>query len=1238
MADDKFVNIREYIDISNVSNMETVYTFKGLINTIIISSKGNLIITVFDPSVISDIKSIQSKKLLVFFGQDLQQSFFAEISKVYDIGKENITHEIFSNNLLIFLDIECNVRNATSINFLNAISFDLLSIPDYLQFAKSSTRSVSDTVYQGMNTLIEWDKDSTVPFNFSSLQNIKSERELLMKFNNVSVQKVDEKYTKNLKNDTDSETDDSSIEDLVKGSNMKEDAKKAPFASEPSTSFDNKPNERSLKNPEKPGSINHEFPPKIELSPPSSPQDNYSPSPSPNKGKCDTDDSDNATIPEDEEFFGPKGIHLNNNEPEKNIDSLKPLSQKQISNLNLGYADSDKVSEKSSNENIKRPLEDSSTGQLNPAPKKSKTVASIDDSGLFYDAQEDLQQSVKKKEPTLFFEETSESSNEIQEEALIETEHSLNFFSDASMDNDEITNSDLSNNEDSESFNTEESEHTEFSGKTSNKIEPNNAKGLNYQTKLSHFASKAQRNAVSSSDYLASRNDIFEIQQSDSQKRLQFESDVESNEIREEPTIIHTGVQTTINYMTMELIWRKSHDILFDTSSSCISNPFESSMILKKSNPFTPAKPQMHRIPNIQSSKKKSKIQGALMSDARRTNKLTNIIPILAVDEDEAEEIMEDGMAIGSSPAKPKLGADEADEIEDNAIFVDDLLDEDEEILKGEENNNNKEDIAVVKKQKSNIDLRLNESESDSEFDGEAIDYNVKLTQHSDLKEHAFRKSGSNSKIHRLVKGVGNFVSIDCHVIGILPLTLEIPLDKHCSFVLQVVEAADYKRCLNNNKDIQKFIVDLQVSNTAILAKRLDLHNGEDLFRKVYKLLAIGSDNSVVLNIRRQKDDTLQWFYKYKFDDSLNIEPMKQQQKVNIKLSKSSTIADLNYENFGKHELYVNLVALRIKKEGTGGRLLVTDFLDFSTSEIIIIPPVTTLSGNDLTTVREVFVKDSYVFTKIIDEINKITGLNVDKQLSNGGIDSRFFTDYPLLNYGIMIKLSGWTKDFRGSIDLNLNSLIFLKRDKTIDGPPEEIQKLKALYKRYNGYTNQEFLQKNFSHLALFLPYLIDDKGHVTFEDNDKTLEEANYQFFKDQIVKPEFEEFSKDTEVFDVGSLTDLNDKLDNEFLVYKVNNVSITDIKYYSEKCLKLCLEKNNKTASIYLLQEKNVDLMFLQNKRNKKSHCPVFDNLQRVRYPLRLDMPIFVISRIAAFKKKGIHLKIWEMVGFDELWVNE
>lgn len=1253
MADDRTAYISEYIDISNVSNTETVYTFRGLINTIITSSKGNLILTIFDPSSMSDIKSIQSKKLLVYFGQALQQSFFTDLSKIYDIGRENKTHEIFANSMLIFVNIRCNVRNATSINFLNAVSFDLLSIPDYLHLANSSHRSESNTVYKSINTLTEWDKDPKVPFNFSSLQNSASERELLLKFNSVSVQKIAEKYIKNLKDDTDSDSDDSSNEDLKKSSNIIEDPKEALTVSESSISSNNIDNPKSLRNPEKLGSKNNDVPPKIELSPPSSPQDNYSPSPSPNKGKFNNDDSDSASSPEDEDFFGAHGIQLNNDEYadasentiEENVVSLKPLSQKHISNINLGFDDSDKVSDRSANENIKRPLEDSSAEQMDPAPKKSKRVASSDDSVHFYDAQEVLQKHGKKKEPTLFVEETSDSSNEIQEEALIQTQHHQKKFFDASNDEEDLNRSGSSNKDENlEAFNNVDGDHVESSGEANDKIVPSNFKVLKDKTSLSHFSYKTQKNVIGSSDYLALGNNIFETQQSDSPSRSQIQSHFSSkatsySEAIKEPIVMHTGVQTNINYMTMELIWRKTHEILFDTTSApYISNPSHSTMISKRSNPLTPAKHKTQRIPNIQSSKKKSKIQGALTSDAGRAHRLTNIIPILAVDDDEAEEIMEDGMAIGSSPAKPRLGTDEDEEIEDNAMFVDDFLEESEEIPSGEENKNTNEDIVLVEEQKSNIKLPTNDSGSDSELEGEAIDYNVKIIKNRQKEEHGCKKGGADSKIHRLVKGVGNFISINCNVIGILPLTPEIPLGKHCSFALQVVEAADYKRCLKNNKDLQNFIVDLQVSNTTILAKRLGLAAGEDLFKKVYKLLAIGSDREVVLNIRRQKDDTLQWFYKNKFDDSVKDEPMKEQQRASIQLSKSSTIADLNYENFGKHDLYVNLVALRIKKEGTGGRLLVTDFLDFSTSEIIIIPPVTTLSGNDLTTVREVFVKDSYVFSKIIDEVNKITGLNVDKQLSNGGIDSRFFTDYPLLNYGIMIKLSGWTKDFRGSIDLNLNSIIFLKRDKIIDGPPEEIQKLKALYKRYDGYTNQEFLRENFSNLAVFLPYLMDDKGHVVFEDNDKTSEKTNYQFFKDQMVKPEFEEFSKDTEVFEVESLSDLNDKLDNEFVIYKVNQVKITDIKYYSEKCLKLSLEKNDETASIYLLQEKNVDLMFLQNKGIKKSHSPVFDNLQRVEYPLSLDSPIFVISRIAAFKKKGIHLKTWEMVGFDELWVNE
>ncbi|KAL6930024.1 hypothetical protein ACO0SA_001431 [Hanseniaspora valbyensis] len=1103
-------------------------------------------------------------------------------------------------------------------NFLASSTFDILS---FQQFLETSTTNIDDVVDKSTKDLISnsviklcsWNLASQISFNFDYLQNTVSEIELLKNFAKKSEDKKNYKYIAGLRDDSD--TDDSIDLD---GINDTDDE-----LPEPKEKVENitKKTVLPILNTEL---KEKEAPPMIQLSPPSSSQeDNFSPSPSPNKHDLINNEHEKVSIYIDDEeevvknydddaqnFFNLNLSKLNKEtDSVTNKDILKSVSEKKIlPSVDLGFDDSDESDfDMVTGKRKKRDLDEAEKENVSPKLKRNKISSSSEESLQFYDAQEIANNEEDKEE--------TEEEEEEEEKILMNTDIKILFkhnYRDIESDSPNKSNS--SSKQALSQFFDEVNSDEKLSKNISDEPEKN--------TQLSSI----KETPIVITSEQKEQDNISRVTQSGGLIiRSQSQNESHATPTQEKPVIVHAGVQTNINYMAMELIWKRTHALLAEPSpSSTFSNSLNSPSLPFNLNNVTPISTKtrltkkMQHIPNLQMDKKGGTIQGALLSDpGREKQRLNKIDSVLEVDEDDVDEMMEDGMAIGSSPAKPRTVSngngeenddedegDDDEDIENNAMIVETTNSRDV---------SKKDKKPPISRKKPTPAISQSELSSDSDEE-EEIDLNSFKNKKKQLsskntkkttKEDTSNATKNDSKIHRLVKGVGNITPISCNVLGILPLTTSIPRTIYGKFILQVVESADYKRCLENKQDIKKFIVNIHVSNTESLAKRLGMsedisdEDGDSLLKKIYNLFAIGLEKDVIINIRRQKDDALHWFYKSKFDPSMCDYSETKNQKADINLTKTCTIADLNFNDLGKHDIYVFLVALRIKKEGVGARLLVTDFLDFSTSDVIFAPSATTLNGNELTTVREVFVKDKYMFKKIINEVNSIYGLDINEDLSNGGIDSRFFTDYPLLHLGVVVRLSGWTKEFRGMIDLSMNRLTFLQRSNTIDGPSKEIQKLNSLFKRYDRNTDQLFLEENFDNLVKSLPY----------KKNDKQYEELSVE-----------------------------EDDIDDEFTIYEINNVEIINIKYYSEKCLELILQKNGETSSVYLLNEKNVRAMFLQYRKIRNSRNAVYNTLKKMSYPLALDSPIFVISRIIEFKQNGIKSNLWEMIGFDEIWKNE
>ncbi|OBA26919.1 hypothetical protein HANVADRAFT_2291 [Hanseniaspora valbyensis NRRL Y-1626] len=1271
MSNNQHTLVKEFKDISSMTNTTCSINFTGLIKNIIVHKNNNIFVRVFSPGYINDPKEISNKQITVFLNTNIIEKFFDDIEDVYEISKEQTgEQEIFDTNKLIFVNIIAKLRITKKMNFLASSSFDILSFQQFLDISEKNNddvdTSTKDLIRNSVIKLCSWNLASQISFNFDYLQNTVSEIELLKNFAKKSEDKKNYKYIAGLRNDSD--TDDSIV---IEGTNDTDDELLEPKEKVESMT---KKTVLLLLNTEL---KEKEAPPMIQLSPPSSSQDdNFSPSPSPNKHDLINNEHEKVSIYIDDEkgvenddygddddaqnFFNLNLSKLNKEtDSVTNKDTLKSISEKNIlPNVDLGFDDSDDFDfDMVTGKRKKRDLDEAEKENVAPKFKRNKISSSSEESLQFYDAQEIAKNEEAEEETEEEEEEGKKNIDEYRHKYFIQTQRSGSLIFNSQYRDIESDSDNKSN------FLSKQALSQFFDEVNCDEKVPKDIS--NEHEKNSQLSSIKKTPIVITSEQKEQNNISRVTQPGGLIIRSQSQNESHAVPTQEEPVIVHAGVQTNINYMAMELIWKRTHALLREPSPpSTFSNSLNSPSLPYNLNNVTPISTKtrlikkMQHIPNLQMDKKAGTIQGALLSDpGREKRRLNKIDSVLEVDEDDVEEMMEDGMAIGSSPAKPRTVSNGNDEEEDEEC-------DDEDI----ENNamivetTNAEDVSK-KDKKSPISKKqpppaVSQSElssdSDEEEEEEEVDLNAFKKKKKQLsseitkkttKEETSNVTKNDSKIHRLVKGVGNITPISCNVLGILPLTILIPRSVFGNFILQVVESADYRRCLENKQDIKKFIVNIHVSNTESLAKRLGMNedssdeDGDSLLKKIYKLFAIGLEKDVIINIRRQKDDALHWFYKKTFDPSMSDYSETENQKADINLTKTCTIGDLNFNELGKHDIYVFLVALRIKKEGTGARLLVTDFLDFSTSDTIFAPPATTLNGNELTTVREVFVKDMYMFRKIIDEVNSIYGLDINTDLSNGGIDTRFFTDYPLLDLGVVVRLSGWTKEFRGMIDLNMNRLTFLQRNNTIDGPSKEMQKLNSLYKRYDSYTDQSFLEEKFDNLVKFLPYKKNDKtGEIVLEEDvdDKNVLLANYDYALNQIKNFEYEELSvEEDDVFEVDTIGDLNDKINDGFTIYEINNVEIINIKYYSEKCLELILQKNGETSSIYLLHEKNVRAMFLQYRKIRNSKTAVYNTLKKISYPLALNSPIFVISRIVQFKQNGIKSNLWEMIGFDEIW---
>ena len=1280
MSNKQHTLVKEFKDISSMTNTTNSINFIGLIKNIIIYKNNNVFVRVFSPAYINDPKEISNKQITVFLNTNIIEKFFNDIENVYEISKEQTSEqEIFGINKLIFVKIIAKLRITKKMNFLAGSTFDILSAQQFLDISTTNNdgdvdTSTKDLISNSVINLCSWNLASQISFNFDYLQNTVSEIELLKNFAKKSEDKKNYKYIAGLRDDSD--TDDS-ID--INGADDTDD--ELPEPKEKVESITKKTVLPLLNTELK----QKEAPPMIQLSPPSSSQeDNFSPSPSPNKHDLINSEHEKVSIYIDDEkkvendnygggddddaqnFFNLNLSQLNKEtDSVTNKDTLKSVSEKKIlPNVDLGFDDSDESDfDMVTGKRKKRDLDKAEKENVAPKLKRNKISSSSEESLQFYDAQE-IAQNEEDEEETEEEEEEEEEKNidEYRHKQFIQTQRSGSLIFNSQyrdIESDSTNKSNFSSKQALSQFFDEVNCDEKLPKDISNEDEKN-----------SQVSSIKETPIVITSEQKDQNNISRVTQPGGLIIRSQSQNESHATPTQEKPVIVHAGVQTNINYMAMELIWKRTHALLAEPSpSSTFSNSLNSPSLQYNLNSVTPISTKtrltkkIQHIPNLQMDKKTGTIQGALLSDpGREKQRLNKIDSVLEVDEDDVEEMMEDGMAIGSSPAKPRTvsngnGEEENDDEEEEGDDYDEDIENNAMIVEttnaGDVSKKDKKSPISKKQPLPAISQPELSSDSDDEEEKE-IDLNAfkkkKIQSSSEItkkttKEETSIVTQNDSKIHRLVKGVGNIAPISCNVLGILPLTTSIPRSIYGNFVLQVVESADYIRCLANKQDIKKFIVNIHVRNTESLAKRLgmDENSGDEdddsLLKKIYKLFAIGLEKNVIINIRRQKDNDLHWFYKKTFDSSMSDCLETKNQQADINLTKTCTIGDLNFNELGKHDIYVFLVALRIKKEGTGARLLVTDFLDFSSSDIIFAPPATTLNGHELTTVKEVFVKNVYMFRKIIAEVNSIYGLNINTDLSNGGIDTRFFTDYPLLDLGVVVRLSGWTKEFRGMIDLNMNRLTFLQRNKTIDGPSKEMQKLNSLYKRYDSNTDQSFLEKNFNNLVKFLPYKKNDKtGEIVLEEHvdDKNVLLENYDYALKQIKNLEYEELSvEEDDVFEVETLGDLNDKINDAFTIYEINNVEIINIKYYSEKCLELILQKNGETSNIYLLHEKNVRAMFLQHRKIRNSRNAVYNTLKKMSYPLALDSPIFVISRIVQFKQNGFKSNLWEMIGFDEIW---
>ncbi|XBW35216.1 hypothetical protein QEN19_000779 [Hanseniaspora menglaensis] len=1226
MSYNKSLYVKEYNDIKLVSDTTKLLTFKGVLNSIIACKNGVFIIRVFDPSTTTNPDEIQMKQLTIFINSEITKQFIEDLKPDYTLGNDLTTYEVFQNNKLIFVDLSGQVRVTSKLKFIACSQFKILQMNDYVNFARTGQFFVSNTITKAIKQLCQWNENQLIKFCFDPFQNQLSETQLLIDYRDSFVANIETKYTEALRNE--SESDESYLDESDSIAETQSPTKKTEALTEKDSTI-----QKSI------------IPPMIELSPPSSSQNNYSPSPSPNKLNFNQDQGNNVAEKETDDFFNlnmpshtldTENIHFNE---KSKIDHSKPALKRRLTNIDLVFEESEDSDSETSFSNQQNLPTGTTTTSHEPELKKLKKRATSDDSLQYFDALD--QQSVIKSQTK-----DNNNKNEFKNNQL--PKHSVNenlnidlpgrsfsknviskFFSD--LDSDALE-APLESKEFQEKIISQASfvplkqaeRVASIDGTADSPLVHASNHDIIDQNKIADKTRSSISN-INERNYSSANPDetrgILIRSQSLDDSNLCSSEQAYSKEIN----IVHTGVQTNINFLAMDLIWKKTEIILAERSQSpnvSYLNNHETIpthlKFLKKTHTDN-TQLNLEYVPSAQNFKKVGNIHGALIRDSKKLKDIPNISSVLNVNDNDMGNILNEGIAIGSSPTKLMKVANN---INENDAFFDDV--EGESFVSNLSQPYLQRDVFIdINTEKDNInDISKN--------DANHLSKELIIMKNN-------RAEKFTSKIYSLVSGVGKVVEISCNVIGIFPLSPIIPKNKHSSFILKVVESTDYKNFISNKDDIEALIVDLEVTNTEALAKKLGLVPEEDLFKHVYSLLSVGLNKDVSLKIRRQKNNSFQWSFRQKFDKSLTKVFNAAKPKADIKLAKSLTISDLNSKNFGTHDFYLNIVALRIKKGGSGARLLVTDFLNFSTCEQISQQHITSLNGHNLSAVREVFVKDNFTFKKLVDEINAITGLTIDSDLKNGGIESKYFIDYPLEKYGVFGKLSGWTKEFKGSIDLRFNRIVFLSRDKTIDGPVEEMKKLEDLYERYDSLTDQEFLQNNYVNLVKFLPYEKNEEGDIILQTGNMENDEAiNYANVIEQFKNGEQDELLSDEEIFDVGSIDELNQNINNEFNLYKIENVQIINIRYFSERCLELLLMKGDETVKIYLLHEKNVNLMFLEGTAGKASTEPIYETLSRIVYPLTLRPPVFVTPRLIEFQSDGFTLKAWEMIGFDKLWL--
>lgn len=523
-----------------------------------------------------------------------------------------------------------------------------------------------------------------------------------------------------------------------------------------------------------------------------------------------------------------------------------------------------------------------------------------------------------------------------------------------------------------------------------------------------------------------------------------------------------------------------------------------------------------------------------------------------------------------------------------------------------------------------------------------------KGTKKAPVIPYVLKLNGYASKINRLIKNAKDVEKIKCVVVGIVPFESNLDLNRYANLTLNVVELSDYNLGLKAN-NFDGVVIDLNVKNTVLLAQLFKAKTGEHLYDNMVKMFFCNTEKKEIeFTIKKESDGSFTWVHKQFKNENIdaeildsNYQKMHPVKKGDIPLSSTKQFSDLDISSIGTFSTNVLLVGIRCKKglASSKYRLLVTDFTECQYLRDVNLRDVTSLGGQALHHVYEVFVGNDIIAESLISELQNTYGKELNDFNFQFAADTMYFNDLMLSQIGVILSLKYSTKFYSNMLDIRYLTSTLLKYQSGFEGPLESMEQLKKLYENYDATVPKSLLNVWGRYIETCIPYSHNGKEYVLFaEKYNKEKEEAikrQVELTLNNIQKAD--KLSTYEKVLETSSLKDLLENKENTNIIFQLSNYQLLKAKYMSNGCVEFKVGVKNETGFIkmYILPETYIYKMFPQRENPKPNYPVIYSEVSKLKFPTSPKNPIFLCSYKMDFRNDGCTAYYWVVTGFSTMW---